>query len=323
MAEPRAFGWRPSPPDFRDHLFSVPRSIQEALPPVIDLTSPEVPAPFTPVFQQGSLGSCGPQSAVADLIFAALRQQNLPSVPMPSRLFVYYCTRELMGTIDSDSGVDNRSLLKALARFGWCDETLWPYSDRNTGAKSDPFRKRPSDACYEQAATRKIVQYLSVPQTLTQMKGCLASGDPLIFGFTVYESMMSDGVEHTGIIPMPRPSEAAVGGHDVILCGYNDATRRFKLRNSWGREWGQSGHGEIPYEYATNPQMAGDFWTVRHSAIPTPDPVPPSPPPTPPIPPVPPTPTPIGGRIRFDADLAKQHVDFRYPAGWTGTATKE
>jgi C1A family cysteine protease len=236
----------------------------------------------------------------------------LASIEMPSRLFTYYATRELMNTIESDSGVDNRSLLKSLARFGWCDESLWPYNPNR-------FRDRPPTAAYEQAATRKIVQYLSVPQTLTQMKGCLAGGDPFIFGFTVYESLMSDTVERTGVVPMPRQYEVAVGGHDVLIVGYNDATRHFKFRNSWG-QWGQNnaGCGFIPYEYAANPQLASDFWTVRHSAIPTPTPEPvPVPIPTP-------VPTPVpGGRIVQTIDLAASHVDLRYPAGWTGTATKE
>lgn len=302
VTPPRFFGWRPSPPDFRDHLYSVPRIVQETLPARIDLTSPVVPAPFTPTYDQSSIGSCGPNSGVGDIVFAALRQQQLPAVPMPSRLFVYYCTRELMGTIESDSGVDNRSMMKALAKYGWCDEALWPYDISR-------FKQKPSPACYAQAANRKIVQYLSVPQTLTQMKGCLASGDPFIFGFTVYQSMLGHDVEQSGVVPMPNAHDVAVGGHDVLFVGYDDATRMFKFRNSWGR-WGQDGYGFFPMEYATNPQLSGDFWTIRHSAIPTPEPTPTPTPPSPPLPtPTPPVPTPgkrrtviIAGDLQISVD---------------------
>jgi C1A family cysteine protease len=194
---------------------------------------------------------------------------------MPSRLFIYYCARSLMGTIQQDSGVDNRSLLKALARYGWCDEADWPYD-------IERFRTQPLATCFEAAAKRKIVQYLAVPQTLDQMKGCLAGNDPFIFGFTVYESLESEAVTKTGVVPMPGLLERATGGHDVTVVGYDDTTQRFKFKNSWGPKWGINGYGWIPYSYATNPRLAGDFWTVRHAAMPSPSPAP--------------TPAPIAGR---------------------------
>jgi C1A family cysteine protease len=37
----------------------------------------------------------------------------------------------------------------------------------------------------------------------------------------------------------------------------------FKLQNSYGKEWGDGGFGWIPFEYLTNPRLAGDFWAVR------------------------------------------------------------
>jgi hypothetical protein len=48
------------------------------------------------------------------------------------------------------------------------------------------------------------VQYQSVPQVLAQMKGCLASGYPFVYGFTVYESFESTQVAQTGLCRCPR-----------------------------------------------------------------------------------------------------------------------
>lgn len=272
------FGWRPSPPDQRDakYAFVARRETLEALPPSIDLSDDTHAGPWEPVWQQGEIGSCGPNSAAADIVFSALRQQMLPAVSMPSRLFIYWTTRSLMNTVESDSGVDNRSLLKALVRYGWCDEELWPY-------QTSKFRTQPHEAAFTQAATRKIVEYQSVPQVIEQMKGCLAQGDTFIFGFTVYQSMMSAAVERSGIVPMPKLLEQPVGGHDVLIVGYDDATRRFKFRNSWGPNWGANGgYGFLPYEYAINPQLATDFWTIKRPSLPMPaPPIPPQPTPTP------------------------------------------
>jgi C1A family cysteine protease len=290
--EPRFFGWKPSPPDHRDIFYSAPLLLKAFLPAEVDLSANWSSSPWNPVWNQGSLGSCGPNTALADTVFAALRQQNLPNCPMPSRLFVYYTTRMLMGTVSYDSGVENRAMLKALAQYGWCDESMWPYNINR-------FREKPPQECFEQAKTRKVSQYLAVEQNLEDMKACLAGGDPFIFGFTVYNSI--DQAEKTGLIPYPRRTDRVVGGHDVLVCGYSSINNTFKIRNSWGPSWGHGGFGYIPFEYAINPRLAADFWTIRHSALP--DIVPPLPPdpPQPPTPPIPPEPLP-SGKITLDVD---------------------
>jgi len=271
-----AFGWMPSLPDFRDVQFAFQplRSMLASLPVSVNLTSPALGVPWDPTWDQQPLGSCGLQCAGADIVFALIRQQGIIDVPMPSRLFMYYNTRSLMGTINQDSGVDNRTMLKALAMYGWCDEALWPYDISR-------YREKPPQACYDQAANRKIAEYNSVAQDLQTMKACLAGGDPFIFGFTVYSSMQTAEVERTGVVPMPRGSDRVAGGHDVLFVGYDDSKQRFKFRNSWSAQWGENGYGWMPYGYVS-PRLSSDYWTVKKSPWPGP-PVPPPPPPVPPV----------------------------------------
>lgn len=265
----RYYGWRPSLPDINDRKMPMPNS-EVSLPSEVQLNVPKVPAPFNPAWNQGSLGSCGPHSMARDIVYAALKQDKAASVPMPSRLFIYYNTRLLMGTVNEDSGVDNGSLVKAVAKYGWADETLWPYDIQN-------FRKRPPVEAYQQAATRRLIDHFVVPQTLVAMKTCLAGKDPFIFGFSVYESFESPMVQSTGMVPMPKRGERQVGGHDVTMIGYNDSMGCFIFYNSWG-EWGQGGIGYMPYAYATNPELSGDFRTIRTSLLAPSTPPPPIPP---------------------------------------------
>ncbi len=259
----RFYGWQPSPPDFRDVMYVPNMVMRGPLPPIVELDIPDLGAPFSPVWNQGGIGSCGPHSVAADLLFAQFKQDARRVAVMPSRLFIYWTTRQLMGTVGQDSGVQNRLMMKALAQFGWCDESRHPYSDSRQAMLA-----RPSPECFEQAATRKITQYLSVPQNLTAMKTCLADGDPFVVGFSVYESFESLAVTSTGRIPMPSINERQIGGHDVLAVGYSDALQAFRIRNSYSPEWGQGGYGWLPYAYATHPQLAGDFWTVKKSALP-------------------------------------------------------
>ena len=100
-------------------------------------------------------------------------------------------------------------------------------------------------------------------QVLNQMKGCLASGYPFVFGFTVYESFESPQVAQTGIAPMPAAGEKVLGGHAVLAVGYEDSSQRFVIRNSWGDGWGMGGYFTFPYAYLTDANLSDDFWTVR------------------------------------------------------------
>ena len=95
------------------------------------------------------------------------------------------------------------------------------------------------------------------------MKQCLAEGYPFVFGFSVYESFESPAVAKSGKLNLPKAGEKQLGGHAVMAVGYDDATKRFLIRNSWGSDWGLKGCFTMPYDYAANANLADDFWTLR------------------------------------------------------------
>ena len=96
------------------------------------------------------------------------------------------------------------------------------------------------------------------------MKGCLASGYPFVFGFTVYRKLRKRSRwRKTGIVPMPAAGESVLGGHAVLAVGYDDSQQRFIVRNSWGTGWGMQGYFTMPYAYLTERNLASDFWTIR------------------------------------------------------------
>jgi C1A family cysteine protease len=139
---------------------------------------------------------------------------------------------------------------------GVCPESEWPYI-------ISQFAVKPPQKCYQDALAHKATLYQRITPTLSQMKGCLASGYPFIFGFVVYESFESDEVAQTGIVPMPQYGEQILGGHACLCVGYDDHQNRFLARNSWGPYWGMKGYFTIDYGYLTNSQLASDFWTIR------------------------------------------------------------
>lgn len=243
------YGWIPDLPDHRDQMYSAPVIALQALPPKEDLT-PRCP----PVYDQGQLGSCTANAIAAAIEFDRLKQK-LKNF-MPSRLFIYYNERMIEGNVASDSGAQIRDGIKSVAQKGACPETMWPYDITK-------FRIKPPQKCYTAAAKDKIILYQRLVPTLNQLRGCLASGYPFVFGFTVYDSFESAEVTKTGHASMPARGEKAIGGHAVMGVGFDDGKQWFIVRNSWGPKWGMKGYFTLPYSYLTDQQLADDFWTIR------------------------------------------------------------
>ena len=244
------YGWIPDLPDHRDHLYAAPAELAGALPPGTDLR-PQCP----PVYDQGQLGSCTANAIAAAIQFDQMKQQ-LAQVFTPSRLFIYYNERAFEHTIDSDSGAQIRDGIKSVGKQGDCPETEWPYLIAK-------FKTRPLQQCYTDALKYKAVLYQRLTPILGQLKGCLVSGYPFVFGFTVYESFESPQVAKTGHASLPAAGDRAIGGHAVMGVGYDDSKQWFIVRNSWGNKWGMKGHFTLPYSYVTDSNLADDFWTIR------------------------------------------------------------
>jgi C1A family cysteine protease len=83
----------------------------------------------------------------------------------------------------------------------------------------------------------------------------------------VYECFESPAVAKTGVLDLPKAKERAIGGHAVMAVGYDDATGRFLVRNSWGADWGMKGCFTMPYDYLDNRNLSDDFWTIRAMAV--------------------------------------------------------
>ena len=244
----KKYGWKRQLPDFRDRKFAVNKKAK--LPVSIDLRN-FCPPPY----DQLDLGSCT-GNALAGAFHIDEIKQNAPHKFIPSRLFIYYFERVLEGTVKQDAGAAIRDGIKVLNKQGVCSEAMWPYNESK-------FTVKPTTQCVQNALTNRISQYQSIDNSnIINIKSALNAKYPVVFGFTVYESFESDAVAQTGIMPMPSPHEAVLGGHAVCAVGYNDATQRITVRNSWGAGWGDKGYFYMPYAYITNTDLCDDFWAI-------------------------------------------------------------
>jgi C1A family cysteine protease len=248
----RTYGWKPDLPDQRDQYVRLEHVDAAALPAQVDLSS-RLPA----CWDQGSLGSCTAHAIGASITY----ERNMSAEPLhawfvPSFLQIYYCERALEGTTHDDAGAFIRDGAKVCAQIGVAPASAWPYDEAK-------FAKRPPKSVYRAALETRVTSYMRVPQRLDSMRAVLASGDTIVFGFSVYESFESNEVARTGMVPLPAAHESMLGGHAVLMVGYDHDRKLFKVRNSWGSDWGDGGYMHMPYSYVTDPDLADDHWTLK------------------------------------------------------------
>lgn len=238
----RRYGFIHAPRKVTDYgISSVPGLKFAALPP-IDLHLGQF---MGEVRDQGDLGACVFFTAVEDR--EALARQFEGESPVLSPLFGYYKGRELDGTIAAgDVGSTGETSCKVLRRFGLCLESEDPYAPRD-------YNVSPTPAQMTSAVKWRAGAYHSI-FTLEDIKSCIVSGYRVRIGMNVYQSFEDVGA--SGLVPVPDPAkETLLGGHEVLGYGYDDRVRcpgaslpgALLFRNHWGRGFGLSGDGWLPY----------------------------------------------------------------------------
>lgn len=259
------YGWHPSAPDHRDRQFHLEERVWRAgnLPPRVDLW-PKVP----PIWNQGQLGSCTAHGSLRAYLTEASRQGL--ALPMLSRLFQYFNTRELEGQTATDSGGTVRDAIKALATVGCPPESEWPYDPAR-------FATRPPLAAYADARSHLAIRYqlIDASQGFEPMRTALAQGLSIAFGFSVPVSF-EDGSWNPAsqVLGLPGPREGFIGGHCVAITGYDFSGARFPeyfiCDNSWDLTWGGAwgAQGCTGGRFALDARwfssgLASDLWVIQ------------------------------------------------------------
>lgn len=211
---------------------------------------------FPSVYDQGNLGSCTANAICGVFQFDEMMRYGMRLRKMnPSRLFLYYNERALHHTESSDSGASLRDGIKCASKYGICLENSWGYD-------VSKFTEKPPEHCYEEAKEQKAVQYYAVKQTVDQLTRCIDHDYAIVFGMVVFESFLD--TKSDGLVSMPDfQKEKILGGHALVITGYDASRSVFEIRNSWGTEWGKEGYGYVPYEYILDRRYASDFWCLQ------------------------------------------------------------
>jgi C1A family cysteine protease len=242
----RKFGAKRDVHDVRDRMYRGARA-PFVVPPQIDLRE------FGgPIKDQGEEGSCTGHAFSSAREWIARKYEGTSPVLSPQYLYAEELIAD--GSFPKDEGAMPRTGCQVLCDVGCCETAVYPYVAEKI---TNPTAEQSANAnTYKTGAYHRI-------GTLDDFLNCLADATPwpVLVGFTVYDSFMTQQVADTGIMPAPKPGERQQGGHEVLCLGYDRPKQLALLQNSWGDGWGQKGYFWMPFETITSPDT--DLWMVH------------------------------------------------------------
>lgn len=258
---PYPLGWVPT---HRDRPIRLDSNLDLALPKRVDLRSR-----MTPIANQESFNACP-----AFAITKGLREFQLKQTGRPQALsarFAWYAMRRYWESKEPqnpaatsvNTGVPVDLAMEAFAQFGTVPEDQFPFMPPTevTALKALPVAQfeaalhqwsavAPSPDLYAQAKPFRFEGPVQNVETLDDIRLKISQNRPVVLGFFVYDSFFSSQATQTGRVPVPNPAkERYVGGHIMLVAGYDDERRHLIIRNSYGPTWGDKGYGYIPYGY--------------------------------------------------------------------------
>jgi C1A family cysteine protease len=258
--------YKKDPEDMRDYPFNSSRvSVNRnesslMLPGAIDYTTR-----MSRVRDQGNLGSCVGFAVAAMKEWQEATEHALEVKQGKrdhrkgkeydlSEAWVYWNCKKI-DPWPNEEGTSIRFAMKVLNKIGVPCEGAWKYSDVNPG--------KPESWASLVSQWSLIKSYWRV-KSLDDLKVALMSG-PVVIGIPCFDTIFYAG--SSGLIEYPRDPNAIYGGHALCAVGFSDKTYGgvIKVKNSWGKYWGNSGYGFLPYQYIND--FLWDAWACQDLSV--------------------------------------------------------
>jgi len=183
------------------------------------LTTIDLRSQLLPVRNQGNVCACVSFSASCMKEF----QDKTNSYLSPA--FIYHSRSNY-----PNDCMTIKNALEILTLSGVCYDSTYEYTNiKEVGAI-------PQNAIIE-ANNFKIKSYLQI-KDINSLKSALQNNGPCPIAFPVYN--------YTNQLWIQNPGDIFMGGHCMTVVGYDETS--FIIRNSWGRDWGNKGYTNFPFD---------------------------------------------------------------------------
>lgn len=254
--------------DNKKNIRSKWKFISRMIKNTIQTLPEQVDNSYGDIYNQENLGSCVCNSisyGISARKSFIHNNDNKYNSPRPSRLFLYTNYR-IMNNIplSTDSGADHNGVFSAIDKYKYVREPSWSYVKEHYFS---PIPKTIYDFAkklnYPKIKRTILVNNGSSLSSVNQLKFPLSKGKCIVFAFAVYDSFWTINSENNWIMPLPNiQNEKLQGYHSVLLVGFDNSTKLFKIINSWGYEWGDKGCFYIRYEDILNSSIFFDFYSI-------------------------------------------------------------
>jgi len=228
----KGLGWLPEPVTTTRTTVTTTRTYPP-LPERFDWTDYQGHDWVTPIRDQGGCGSCVAFATVGvvEAQYRIYYNRSDWNIDL-SEQHLFSC-----GGGQCSFGWYLSSAMDYMRDSGTPDEACYPYG---SGDGND----RPcSGSCPDWSSrTYKISGWNWVNPTVPDIEAALMTG-PVLVAFTVHYDFFSytSGIYHWD------GSSGIAGGHAVVIVGYDNAYQYWKVKNSWGPDWGENGFFRIGF----------------------------------------------------------------------------
>jgi hypothetical protein len=174
---------------------------------------------------------------------------------------------------DCQPGIPIWVIMEAISYNGVVLEDVWQFDQLQTCAPNPPDRSNAAWFTLKQYALVSLVEHDEIMKNIKKvangesatifyssdiLRNSLATQNtPCIVDIPLFPN--AGWESSNGDVHLPTSANASgwldgnsagdVDWHCICVTGYDDTTRRFEFKNSWGAMWGDIGYGTISYEY--------------------------------------------------------------------------
>jgi len=207
-------------------------------PKAFDLSN-NLPTPGS----QGQLGSCVGWAVCYGLKSYQEQVERTWGLKSSDTLFSPSFLFNMVKKPGPEAGANFEDALNFLQNVGTVPLSMFPYSEHD-------YITRPNQNLMNAASEYRIHSWTRVsPKYIGEIKGHLLNEYPVLVGCMVggeFKSHVNGPKKRSPFIQ--AGFDPNTGGHAMLVVGYSDDTRAFKLLNSWGTDRGDNGYVWIDYQ---------------------------------------------------------------------------